>query len=321
MLRSFWSFPLLRVFGIRVRADLFLVAYVAAELLRAWGFQAMGKATLPVATVAVAMGILLVSILLHELGHCFAARRLGGEAEEVVLWPLGGLATLRVPNTPHAQFWTAFWGPAVNLLLVLGLGAWISRGGIPWALGDLLGWQPSWVMNAFRVNLGLLLFNLLPAFPMDGGQMLRSRLWEPLGFGRATLASLNVGKVAAVLLGIVGLAFQSWLLLMIAILNFLACEQERLLLASGAIGDDAGFPGPPPGGEEPGIPRRTGWLERRRQARRERDVRERIAGEARLRSEVDLILDKINRVGMQGLTEGERATLKEASHVFKHSRK
>ena len=321
MLKSFWSLPLLRVFGIRVRADLFLVAYVAAELLRAWGLQALGKATLPVATVAAAMGILLVSILLHELGHCFAARRLGGEAEEVVLWPLGGLATLRIPNTPHAQFWTAFWGPAVNLLLVLVLGAWISHGGIPWTLRDLLSWQPSWAMNAFRVNLGLFLFNLLPAFPMDGGQMLRARLWGRLGFGRATLASLNVGKVAAVLLGIVGLAFQSWLLLMVAILNFLACEQERLLLASGAIGEDAGFPGLPSGGEEPEIPKRMGWLERRRQARQEREVREGIAREARLRSEVDLILGKINRVGMQGLTEGERATLKEASHVFRHSRK
>ncbi len=321
MLRSFWSLPLLRLFGIRVRADLFLVAYVAAELLRAWGLEALGKTTLPVATVAVAMGILLASILLHELGHCFAARRLGGEAEEVVLWPLGGLATLRVPNTPHAQFWTAFWGPAVNLLLALGLAAWIFRGETPWALKDLLDWQPSWAMNAFRVNLGLLLFNLLPAFPMDGGQMLRARLWGRLGFGRATLLSLNVGKVAAVLLGIVGLAFQSWLLLMVAILNFLACEQERLLLASGAIGEDAGFQDPSPLGEGPEIPKRMGWLARRRQARQEQEVRERVAREARLRAEVDLILDKINRVGMQGLTERERATLEEASHVFKHSRK
>jgi Zn-dependent protease len=319
MLRSFWSLPLLRVFGIRVRADLFLVAYVTAELLRAWVLQVMGKATLPVATVAGAMGILLVSILLHELGHCFAARRLGGEAEEVVLWPLGGLATLRVPNTPHAQFWTAFWGPAVNLLLALGLGAWISHEGSPWALRDLLSWQPSWAMNAFRVNLGLLLFNLLPAFPMDGGQMLRASLWERLGFGQATLLSVKVGKVAAVLLGIVGLALQAWMLFLIAVLNFLSCEQERLLLVSGAIGEDAGFP--PPGGEGPEIPRRMGWLERRRHARQEREVRDRIAREARLRSEVDLILDKINRVGMQGLTEGERVTLKEASHVFKHNRK
>ncbi len=313
MYRSLWSAPLFRIFGIRVRADLFLLIFVAVEMLRA-----LPRGSAYVEASAAAMAILFASVLLHELGHCAAARRMGGGAEEIVLWPLGGIASVHAPRTPRAQFWTTFGGPAVNLLLAAALGGFLlARGNLHQK--DLLGdWQTSWLLNAFRVNLALLLFNLLPAFPMDGGQMLRALLWTRMGFGGATILAVRVGKVAAILLAVAGLAMNAWLLVAVAVMNFIACEQERMLLGAGEIGEEASFLPELSRVEEEA--RSAGWFSRRRQARREREILELREREARLRARVDAILDKINRVGMQGLTRDEHATLKEASDVFKHSR-
>ena len=110
--------------------------------------------------------------------------------------------------------------------------------------------------------------------------------------------------------------FLTSILLLIGILNFVACEQERKLVASGLGGgeDEPWSAGGPP-------PQELSWLERRRQAGEARRLQEREARERKLRDRVDGILDKINRVGMQGLSEEERSILKEASDVFKHGRK
>ena len=318
MYRSLWSLPAGRVMGVRIRLDLWLLVFVAVELLRALpgGWSALSGA-------GMAMGILLVSVLLHELGHCWMARRMGGAAEEVILWPLGGLAFVDIPRTSRAQFWTAFAGPAVNALLAAGLGGWLFvEQGL--SLHGLLGWDHGWAHSAFTINMSLLLFNLLPAFPMDGGQMLRAMLWPRMGFGQATLLAVRVGKIAAIFMMVAGLASRELLLCGIAFLNWIACEQERMLLAAGVIGDDGvqgqdfsrGYASEPEDSGEG-----SGWWARRRQARQEREAQEQRLKEARLRSQVDAILEKITLVGMQGLTRQERQTLQEASDLFRHSRR
>ncbi len=325
MYRSLWSLPLGRISGIRIRLDLFLLVFMAVEIL-----TVLPDGWKPVSGAAVAMGILLVSVLLHELGHCWTARRMGGAAEEIILWPLGGVASVDAPRTPKAQFWTAFGGPAVTFLLAASSGLWLFLDQAL-SLHGLRGWQHGWVHSVFAINLGLLLFNLLPAFPMDGGQMLRALLWTRMGFGRATLLAVRVGKVAAVFMLIAGLVSHQILLCGIAVLNWVACEQERLLLAAGAIGDDSVF-----GqdfsrgyGSTPGIPETEavegpgtdGWWARRRRVREEREAREAKEREVRLRAQVDAILEKITLVGMQGLTRQERQTLQEASDLFRHTRR
>ena len=147
--------------------------------------------------------------------------------------------------------------------------------------------------------------------------MLQAACWPRMGYARAMRLAVGLGITAAFLMGVAGLAWNQWTLLAIAITNFLACEQERLRLsASGDAWEETGYASPNLEEPAPG-----GWLERMRRARREKERLRKEARETRLRARVDAILEKINRVGMQGLTPEERATLKEASDVFKHSRR
>ena len=109
-----WSFPIGRLFGIGVRIH-FLFPLVALGLI----LRVTTKDFLPGTwtDVAMVLALLFVTVLLHEFGHCFAARQVGGDANEVLLWPLGGLAACDVPHNPRAHFFTAAGGPAVNLLI------------------------------------------------------------------------------------------------------------------------------------------------------------------------------------------------------------
>src|SRR4051812_40692106 len=115
-----WAFPIVPLFGITIRVHfilpLVMVGMVGRELFR--------KDVLPGTWIDAAwlMGLLFLSVLIHELGHCFAARRVEGEANEVLLWPLGGLARVDVPHTPRANFITALGGPAANAVLCVASG-------------------------------------------------------------------------------------------------------------------------------------------------------------------------------------------------------
>lgn len=139
-------------------------------------------------------------VLLHELGHALAARRFGIETEDITLYPIGGVARLRrMPRAPGAELLIALAGPAVNVLIVLALVATRSLG-----LTDPVG--SSSVLGAFRddliaMNLGLALFNLIPAFPMDGGRVLRALLSGWIGRARATLIAAGIGRALALLFG------------------------------------------------------------------------------------------------------------------------
>ena len=143
---------------------------------------------------------LFVIVLLHEFGHALACRQTGGQADTIVLWPLGGVAYVAPPERPGATLWSIAAGPLVNLIL------------LPIAVGlalaaDYFGWmhtQPNlrhflWAM-AF-INGGLLVFNLLPVYPLDGGQILRALLWFVLGRARSLIVATVIGLVGAVTLG------------------------------------------------------------------------------------------------------------------------
>src|SRR5437870_6735702 len=119
-----WSIPLVRVFGITVRVHvLFPVVAVGIILRMAFMKDAPKDAAWDLSMqAAIMVGLLFVAVLLHEFGHCFGARLVDGDAHEVLLWPLGGLAAVEVPHTPRANFIAAAAGPMVNLLLCLGSG-------------------------------------------------------------------------------------------------------------------------------------------------------------------------------------------------------
>jgi Zn-dependent protease len=141
---------------------------------------------------------LFLIVLLHEFGHALACRQVGGTANQIVLWPLGGVAYVNPPQRPGATLWSIAAGPLVNVALVPLLFATVllSRSlGWPQALPDLY----QFLRTVMWINISLLAFNLVPIYPLDGGQILRSLLWFVLGRGRSLMVATILG-----LLGIVG---------------------------------------------------------------------------------------------------------------------
>jgi Zn-dependent protease len=143
-------------------------------------------------------------VTMHEFGHALACRQVGGEANTIVLWPLGGVAYVNPPQRPGATLWSIAAGPLVNVALIpvlYGLGM-LSRS---------LGWRES-LPDLYRllralwsIDLGLLIFNLLPVYPLDGGQILRSLLWFVLGRARSLMVATVIGLLGAA--GFVVVAF------------------------------------------------------------------------------------------------------------------
>jgi Zn-dependent protease len=148
---------------------------------------------------------LFAIVLLHEFGHALACRQTGGVADRIVLWPLGGIAFVNPPRRPGAMLWSIAAGPLVNVVLFPVLTAIIFAVGIPNA--EVPGPDMArFFWDVWRINVVLLIFNLLPIYPLDGGQILRSLLWFPLG----EIQSLRVASVVG-LVGSVGLAlFAVW---------------------------------------------------------------------------------------------------------------
>lgn len=200
-------------------------------LLLAWIAFAHLSAGHGVAVAAQGLVLVLVVfavVVLHELGHALVARRFGIATRDITLYPIGGIARLeRMPERPRQELLVAIAGPAVNfaLALVTYLALRIAGaglGGEPLAIGGALAVQLIWI------NLSLGLFNLLPAFPMDGGRILRATLAFWMDRPRATAAAAHVGRAIAVVLGIVGLMTSFWLAL-IAVFVWLAAGQEAAM--------------------------------------------------------------------------------------------
>src|SRR6266851_5306627 len=125
-------------------------------------------------------------VMLHEFGHALACRQVGGNANRIVLWPLGGVAYVDPPPRPGATLWSIAAGPLVNVALVpvLAILVWLSRSS-GWAEG--MPNAQRFLLTVWSINLGLLIFNLLPIYPLDGGQILRSLLWFVVGRARSLM--------------------------------------------------------------------------------------------------------------------------------------
>jgi len=181
----------------------------------------------------VAISILFVLVTLHELGHSFAAMSYGIPTKQIILSPIGGVAQLlRMPDKPGQELVIAIAGPAVNILmaflmlavaLALGIDLNTLFRGAAGLEGATLTSLFSYV---FVSNIFLAVFNLIPAFPMDGGRILRALLALRLDYARATKVAANVGRVFAILFGIYGLINGNFFLIMIAIFIFGAGTQE-----------------------------------------------------------------------------------------------
>jgi Zn-dependent protease len=146
---------------------------------------------------------LFLIVMIHEFGHALACRQVGGRADRIVLWPLGGVAYVDPPPRPGATLWSIAAGPLVNVVLipVLFLAVTVSQSvGMPATAPNLY----TLLHTVFWINVGLLVFNILPIYPLDGGQILRSLLWFVLGRARSLMVATILGLIGVA--GFIGLA-------------------------------------------------------------------------------------------------------------------
>ena len=150
-------------------------------------------------------------VLLHEFGHALACRQTGGQADQIVLWPLGGIAFVDPPRRPGAVLWSIAAGPLVNVALVPLLSIALSLAQADGGPSDFY----RLVWHVWQINWVLLIFNLLPVYPLDGGQILRALLWFPLGEIRSLQIASVIGLIGGACLAIYALMVWSfWLGLM-----------------------------------------------------------------------------------------------------------
>jgi Zn-dependent protease len=218
-----WSFRLGKVLGIDLHVHVtffLLLAFVALSHLLA------GQGLAAALGGVVFLLSLFLCVVLHELGHALAARRYGITTRDITLLPIGGVARLeRMPDKPSQELVVALAGPLVNVVIALGLfsglvlaGKWQSGLEVS-VLGGSLGHR------LLFANVFLVLFNLLPAFPMDGGRVLRSLLAMRLNYVRATRIAAGIGKGMAVVFALLGLA-GNFMLLLIALFVWIGATQE-----------------------------------------------------------------------------------------------
>lgn len=147
-------------------------------------------------------------ILIHEFGHQLACRSVGGRTHDIVLWPLGGVAYVTPPERPGAQLWSIAAGPLVNVVLIPILTLLVS-------LGSHLAWNDTHrdlfrlLSDIWTINIWLLIFNMLPVYPLDGGQILRSLLWFPFGRANSLLIASIIGFIGVALLILLALGIRS----------------------------------------------------------------------------------------------------------------
>ncbi len=214
-----WSIPIVRIAGIQLRI------HITFLLLIGWlglGYYNSGG------SAAAASGIIFILLLflcvvLHEFGHAIAAKAFGINTPDITLLPIGGVARLeRMPEEPKQELIIAIAGPLVNVVIALSLLLVIGgRTDVdPRAMvsDDMLA-------NLLRINVWLLLFNLLPAFPMDGGRVLRALLATRLSYARATQVAATVGQAFAFIFGFIGL-FSNPFLIFIALFVYIGASQE-----------------------------------------------------------------------------------------------
>jgi Zn-dependent protease len=348
-----WSLPLGRLFGISVRLHILFPLFILVMWLRAVTEkgQPPGYATDTLAVLA----LLFFAVLLHEFGHCFGARLVDGDAREVLLWPLGGLARCDVPNTPRATFLMTAAGPLANLLLCLVAGLALAAASLrpsldptfnqlwgtqlySWADGqwygtvryagdnlkDLEVWQ-ALLARFFWLNWVLFLMNVcIVGFPLDGGQMMQALLWPRLGYKQSMLTAIFLGFLFMFIIGVYSLVVKDPLIFCLALFIYFACKQQWIILETGGeeslFGYDfsQGYTSLERDQPRPPRRRRPNFFQRWLQRRAARKLQREQEQQVAEELRMDELLAKIQREGRQALTDEENRFLKRVADKYRH---
>ncbi|QDU62544.1 Peptidase family M50 [Planctomycetes bacterium Pan216] len=319
--RQSWSLVLGSIAGIRVRVQIVFILFALFWVLS--GYQE-GM----LVTSLLQVGFLFGVVLLHEFGHCFACRSVGGRADDILMWPLGGLAYCEPPHRPGENLITTLGGPAVNVVIfILVLPILFVAGEVNGSLfnpfvmyvGDDLAIWSFALRVLFKVNYVLLLFNLLPIYPFDGGRVLQELIWFRTNYHTATVWATNIGMGGAVLLAGISLWNQELQLAAIAVFAFIVSYQTRReaeimgQMPENEFGYDfsegytslersMGSSSHRPNVLKTLHGRWKAWSSRRQEEHHQK-----------LRAELDRLLEKIHQHGMESLSRQERRILEQAS--------
>ncbi len=327
-----WSFYVGRLFAINIRVHLFFILGAAFLVAMAFKEAKENQALTSVSESLITIAILFLIVLLHEFGHCWGARNSGGEADEILMWPLGGLASVRPENTPKGHFVTTAAGPMVNVIICAACAIilTINHGGIgavPWnplkpfmpvdLTADWTSGIQYWGSVVFTLSYVILLFNLIPMYPLDGGRLLHCYLWPKKGYRQATLTATFAGMVGAVILGIAGILTEHTLMIIIAVFGYLTCYHDRKIAKTEMLDDGTSefgydfsqgftsFENP-----ETNQAKQPSYFERRRFAKEEARQKQEQEKQEKLIQRVDEILDKVHKNGIESLTAEEKRILK-----------
>lgn len=313
-----WSVPIGQASGVTVRVHaLFLLIVVIALVKSLLADPVAGAdALFDLPHMIAALCALFLLVLVHEIGHVVACRQVGGHADEILIWPLGGLAWCDPPRRWSAELWTAVGGLLVNAAVAVVTGV---------ILGLTVGWRLSIIFpNPFNphalvqmpgraldmvfivhwVNWVLLLVNALPLLPLDGGQALRALLARRLEPRDASRTTARIGFIGSIAVAVVAIVIGSWTLGALAFVSGLTCFVTlRRLDFTEAMEE---------GREDPTFAAEQREAERRAQRRADLEARRR-ASLAQEESRLDEILAKIGRDGRRSLTWAERRFLKKAT--------
>ncbi|MBW3622983.1 MAG: site-2 protease family protein [Armatimonadetes bacterium] len=212
-----WALKIASVAGIPI--------YLHFTFLLLLLFLGLGKLTNLLFVIA-----LFACVALHELGHAMTALRYGIPVSDITLYPIGGIARIEKQPAPAQELWVAIAGPAVNLVIAGGLALYLAGTGQLATYTLVFNENAGWVQKVMTANLYLMLFNLIPAFPMDGGRILRAALAFSMPLERATTIAANIGQTLAILAGLFGILTGWWTLLLIAFFVYLGAGQEVMVV-------------------------------------------------------------------------------------------
>lgn len=222
-----WSWKLFEFRGIGVFMHATFLILIAFVVFAHWMENHSVSKTLEGVLFILAI---FACVVMHEFGHALTAARYGIKTRDITLLPIGGLARLeRMPDNPIEELWVALAGPAVNVVIAAGLFVWLSLAGSFTAWTNLGFASGPFLERLMFVNIFLIVFNMLPAFPMDGGRVVRALLATRMDYVQATQVAANLGQMMALLFGLLGL-FTNPFLVFIALFVWIGAAQEASMV-------------------------------------------------------------------------------------------